>query len=143
MTIIGAETPVPVRYKLPVPSAQVKSAVLLAGLNVRGQTVVIEEEATNATGFIPVFQEEILVAPFFVFRVNIFSEWDAQVFRHLVPMHHIFFKWVIRREVEASAKPPDRLFSLFFSDEKAHVGMGCWNIGVVWMNHQGNTHGLE
>lgn len=47
MTIIGAETPVPVRYKLPVPSAQVKSAVLLAGLNVRGQTVVIEEEATR------------------------------------------------------------------------------------------------
>ncbi len=47
MTIIGAETPVPVRSTLPEPSAQVKSAVLLAGLNVRGQTVVIEEEATR------------------------------------------------------------------------------------------------
>ncbi|MCV2876965.1 3-phosphoshikimate 1-carboxyvinyltransferase [Rhodobacteraceae bacterium XHP0102] len=47
MTIVGAETPVPVRYTLPVPSAQVKSAVLLAGLNVRGQTVVIEAEATR------------------------------------------------------------------------------------------------
>jgi 3-phosphoshikimate 1-carboxyvinyltransferase len=47
MTIIGAEHPVPVRYTVPVPSAQVKSAVLLAGLNAPGQTVVIEREATR------------------------------------------------------------------------------------------------
>ena len=46
MTIIGAANPVPVRYTVPVPSAQVKSAVLLAGLNAPGQTVVIEKEAT-------------------------------------------------------------------------------------------------
>ncbi|RKT32755.1 3-phosphoshikimate 1-carboxyvinyltransferase [Roseovarius halotolerans] len=47
MTITGAADPVPVRYTVPVPSAQVKSAVLLAGLNAPGQTVVIEEEATR------------------------------------------------------------------------------------------------
>ncbi|MCV2882183.1 3-phosphoshikimate 1-carboxyvinyltransferase [Actibacterium sp. XHP0104] len=47
MTIVGAENPVPVRYVVPVPSAQVKSAVLLAGLNAPGQTVVIEKEATR------------------------------------------------------------------------------------------------
>ncbi len=47
MTIVGAEHPVPVRYTVPVPSAQVKSAVLLAGLNAPGQTVVIEREATR------------------------------------------------------------------------------------------------
>lgn len=47
MTIIGAETPIPVRYATPVPSAQVKSAVLLAGLNAPGETVVIEAEATR------------------------------------------------------------------------------------------------
>ncbi len=47
MTIIGAETPTPVRYEVPVPSAQVKSAVLLAGLNTPGKTVVIEQEATR------------------------------------------------------------------------------------------------
>lgn len=47
MTILGAEHPVPVRYTLPVPSAQVKSAVLLAGLNAPGRTVVIEREATR------------------------------------------------------------------------------------------------
>ncbi len=47
MTIVGAREPVPVRYEVPVPSAQVKSAVLLAGLNAPGQTVVIEREATR------------------------------------------------------------------------------------------------
>ncbi len=47
MTIVGAANPVPVRYEVPVPSAQVKSAVLLAGLNAPGQTVVIEKEATR------------------------------------------------------------------------------------------------
>lgn len=47
MTLVGAVEPVPVRYVVPVPSAQVKSAVLLAGLNAPGQTVVIEKEATR------------------------------------------------------------------------------------------------
>ncbi|UWR12295.1 3-phosphoshikimate 1-carboxyvinyltransferase [Sulfitobacter mediterraneus] len=47
MTLVGAADPVPVRYEVPVPSAQVKSAVLLAGLNTPGQTVVIEAEATR------------------------------------------------------------------------------------------------
>ena len=47
MTIVGAADPVPVRYTVPVPSAQVKSAVLFAGLNAPGQTVVIEREATR------------------------------------------------------------------------------------------------
>ena len=47
MTVVGAANPVPVRYATPVASAQVKSAVLLAGLNAPGQTVVIEREATR------------------------------------------------------------------------------------------------
>jgi len=47
MTVVGAADPVAVRYATPVPSAQVKSAVLLAGLNARGDTVVIEREATR------------------------------------------------------------------------------------------------
>ena len=47
MTVVGARDPVPVRYVLPVASAQVKSAVLLAGLNAPGQTVVIERVPTR------------------------------------------------------------------------------------------------
>lgn len=47
MTVVGAANPVAVRYALPVASAQVKSAVLLAGLNAPGETVVIEREPTR------------------------------------------------------------------------------------------------
>ncbi|MCC7321324.1 MAG: 3-phosphoshikimate 1-carboxyvinyltransferase [Rubellimicrobium sp.] len=47
MTVVGAKEPVPVTYTVPMPSAQVKSAVLLAGLNAPGQTVVIEKEPTR------------------------------------------------------------------------------------------------
>lgn len=47
MTIVGAEDPLPVRYTTPMPSAQVKSAILLAGLNAPGETIVVETEPTR------------------------------------------------------------------------------------------------
>jgi 3-phosphoshikimate 1-carboxyvinyltransferase len=47
LTLSGAPNPMPVQYTTPVPSAQVKSAVLLAGLNAPGETVVIETEPTR------------------------------------------------------------------------------------------------
>ncbi|OCX61057.1 3-phosphoshikimate 1-carboxyvinyltransferase [Thioclava sp. SK-1] len=47
MTIVGAVDPVPVTYHTPMASAQVKSAVLLAGLNAPGETVVIETTPTR------------------------------------------------------------------------------------------------
>ena len=47
LTLHGAKNPVPVTYTLPVASAQVKSAVLLAGLNTPGITTVIEPTPTR------------------------------------------------------------------------------------------------
>ena len=47
LTLHGARNPVPVTYTLPVASAQVKSAVLLAGLNTPGTTTVIEPVPTR------------------------------------------------------------------------------------------------
>jgi 3-phosphoshikimate 1-carboxyvinyltransferase len=47
LAVTGAAEPVPIEYRLPVPSAQVKSAVLLAGLNTPGATTVIEPQATR------------------------------------------------------------------------------------------------
>lgn len=43
----GAPTAVPIRYRLPMASAQVKSAILLAGLNTPGVTTVIEPVPTR------------------------------------------------------------------------------------------------
>jgi 3-phosphoshikimate 1-carboxyvinyltransferase len=47
LIVRGAHTPVPITYRLPVASAQVKSAVLLAGLNTPGVTTVIEPIPTR------------------------------------------------------------------------------------------------
>jgi 3-phosphoshikimate 1-carboxyvinyltransferase len=46
-TVRGPEVPIPIEYRLPVASAQVKSAILLAGLNVPGTTTVIEPVPTR------------------------------------------------------------------------------------------------
>ena len=43
----GARDPAPIEYRTPVASAQIKSAVLLAGLNAAGKTIVIEAEASR------------------------------------------------------------------------------------------------
>ena len=47
MAVIGTRAPVPIRYTLPVASAQVKSAILLAGLNTPGTTTVVEPHPTR------------------------------------------------------------------------------------------------
>ena len=47
LAMTGAEMPIPTSYTLPVASAQVKSAVMLAGLNTAGFTTVIEREPTR------------------------------------------------------------------------------------------------
>lgn len=47
LTIRGSAALLPITYTLPVPSAQVKSAILIAGLMARGETTVLEAEATR------------------------------------------------------------------------------------------------
>ena len=47
LTLRGTADLVPIDYMLPVPSAQVKSAILIAGLHAAGETTVIEKEATR------------------------------------------------------------------------------------------------
>jgi 3-phosphoshikimate 1-carboxyvinyltransferase len=47
LTLRGAADPIPIVYETPVASAQLKSAVLLAGLAAPGETTVIETEATR------------------------------------------------------------------------------------------------
>ena len=47
LTLRGAADPIPIVYETPVASAQLKSAVLLAGLAAPGETIVIETEATR------------------------------------------------------------------------------------------------
>lgn len=65
LAVTGAELPVPIVYELPVPSAQVKSAVLLAGLNAPGATSVIEHQPTrdHSERMLRFFGADVRVAP--------------------------------------------------------------------------------
>jgi 3-phosphoshikimate 1-carboxyvinyltransferase len=47
LCVMGTGSPFPIEYKLPVASAQVKSAILLAGLNIKGTTTIIEPKPTR------------------------------------------------------------------------------------------------
>jgi 3-phosphoshikimate 1-carboxyvinyltransferase len=47
LSMKGPDLLIPIEYRVPVPSAQVKSAVLFAGLNAPGTTTVIETIATR------------------------------------------------------------------------------------------------
>ncbi len=61
----GAHDPAPILYRTPVASAQIKSAVLLAGLNARGVTTVIEAEASrdHTEKMLAHFGAEVTVTP--------------------------------------------------------------------------------
>jgi 3-phosphoshikimate 1-carboxyvinyltransferase len=62
LTLNGAHDPVPIVYRTPVASAQIKSAVLLAGLAAPGVTTVIEQEASrdHTEGMLRHFGAEIV-----------------------------------------------------------------------------------
>ena len=47
ITVVGSEAPIPITYQTPVASAQIKSAILFAGLNSPGTTTLIEKEKTR------------------------------------------------------------------------------------------------
>ena len=65
LAVIGTDEMVPIEYTLPVASAQVKSCILLAGLNTAGETTVIEPEATrdHTERMLRHFGAEVRVAP--------------------------------------------------------------------------------
>ena len=65
LTLAGARDPVPIVYRTPVPSAQIKSAVLLAGLATPGATTVIESEASrdHTEKLLKHFGAEVAVEP--------------------------------------------------------------------------------
>ncbi|MCJ8309311.1 MAG: 3-phosphoshikimate 1-carboxyvinyltransferase [Hyphomicrobiales bacterium] len=73
LTVHGAPLPTPITYRVPVASAQVKSAVLLAGLNIAGTTTVIE----------PVMPRDHTEKMLAGFGANISIEVDEDGARHI------------------------------------------------------------
>jgi 3-phosphoshikimate 1-carboxyvinyltransferase len=65
IALAGACDPLPILYRTPVPSAQIKSAVLLAGLAAPGATTVIETEASrdHTERLLAHFGADVMVVP--------------------------------------------------------------------------------
>lgn len=65
LTLRGPDRALPIVHETPAPSAQIKSAVLLAGLNAPGETIVIEREATrdHTERMLRAFGAELAVEP--------------------------------------------------------------------------------
>lgn len=65
VTLRGAQDCIPITYETPVPSAQIKSAVLLCGLNAPGITTVIEVQASrdHTEKMLRYFGAEVTVTP--------------------------------------------------------------------------------
>ena len=65
LTLQGARDPIPIEFTPPVASAQLKSAVLLAGLSAPGETIINETEATrdHTEKMLAHFGAEIAVTP--------------------------------------------------------------------------------
>jgi 3-phosphoshikimate 1-carboxyvinyltransferase len=66
LTLRGPREAIPIRYELPVASAQIKSAVLLAALNAPGTTTVVERAASrdHTERMLRLFGAEVSVAPY-------------------------------------------------------------------------------
>lgn len=65
ITLTGARDPAPILYRTPVPSAQIKSAILLAGLAAPGVTTVVESQASrdHTERMLAYFGAEVTSAP--------------------------------------------------------------------------------
>src|SRR5258706_3787939 len=65
VTLHGARQPLPIEYRMTVASAQMKSALLLAALNVPGRSTIIERAATrdHTERMLKAFGAEITVEP--------------------------------------------------------------------------------
>ena len=97
LTLIGAKAAIGVQYRLPVPSAQVKSAILLAGLNAIGQTVIFEPEPTRD------HTERMLVS--FGAELDIEHQEDGRVIRLSGHPELVAQKIIVPRDPSSAAFP--------------------------------------
>ena len=104
---------------------------------------IIKKQPPNTSRFIPVFQEEVVITPFLVLRIDLFTKGKAGIASALVPADRVFFEGVIGGQVKSAAEPPDRWLILFFGKEEANIGVRGGYIGVSRMNHQGDSQGLK
>ena len=93
---IGIEKPVADRLR------QREAALEAAGIE------IVEEQPADAARLVAVLEEEVLVAPALVARIDVVRRTARTVARDAVPMPRVLLERIKRRQVEAAAEPPDR-----------------------------------
>ena len=91
------------------------------------------------------FQEKIIIAPSFEARVGFRAKGLECVCTGSMEVGGILFKTVVRREIHATTKPPNRLFARAFDGlghKEPDVQMHGWDVGVAGMQNQRNPHGF-
>ncbi len=84
--------------------------------------------------------KEVVVAPFFIARIDLFTKRLAQIAGGLVPVHGVFGEAVIGGHIKPAAKPPHRIGTGLLGNKEAHVGMAGRQIGVFRVDHQRHAH---
>src|SRR5450755_4573890 len=97
---------------------------------------IVKEQSADAAGFVSMRQKKVAIAPAFVFLVEIGSECLARIPRGSMPVQHILIEWVVRREVEAAAEPPDFRAGGRTRNQESDIAMGGRRIRISRMKHQ-------
>ena len=97
--------------------------------------VVVEENATDASSFVSVWEVEVFVAGFLEAWVELFAKWIAGSFGCVVPVRSVFPIAVVGSEIEPTAKPPDGVASFRLGMKEAHIHMGSRYIRIPRVNY--------
>src|SRR5690606_38986116 len=84
---------------------------------------VIKKQSTDTTRFLAVRQVEVFVTGLLEARVNLHTGRITGIFRSLVPVTAVVFVAVVGRQIVSATEPPNRLFTGFFCNKKAEVGV--------------------
>ena len=60
-----------------------------------GGIQIIEKQAADAALLVTVFEKEVVIAPLFITRINVFAKGLAQIAGGTMPVNGIFFKAVV------------------------------------------------
>ena len=83
-------------------------------------------------------KEKIIVTGLFETLMQLSSERRNGISGRAVPVDGVGDVPIVRREIEAAAKPPNGRSFFVIGDKKADVGVASRNVGIARMDHERN-----
>ena len=104
---------------------------------------IIKEKPSHTAGLGAVLEVEIRVAPVLETGIEISAKGFAGGLRGPMPVLTVLREGVVRGQIIAATKPPDRRLPILFGNEETHIGVGSGYVRVLRVNHQRDPHSLE